>query len=260
MSRLWPESVHIALFPGQAHLQRRRRPGAAVEHSAALPATDDPAAALAALGDLLAARPLPFGKHAAVSLTVSDRYAACTALPWQAALTRPAEYRGYAQACFEQLGIKIDDDWVVHADYRSHGAPGFAHAFGRPWIEALRDLLAGHGLRLRRVLPISALAYHRHRPASAAGEIVLLRERHAFTTLLYQQRKLLQYDVEPATALPATACLRLLTRSAATCPEIALLRDWLPDPAAPALDLQPLLATLPGIEAERLHAGQWERS
>ncbi|QNM94831.1 hypothetical protein [Chitinimonas koreensis] len=259
MSRLWPETVRIALFPGHAHLQRRRWPGAATEHAAALPATDDPFEALAALGDLLQARPLPFGRNAAVALTVSDRYAACTALPWQAALTRPAEYRSYAQACFEQLGLTIDDGWVVHADYRSHGAPGFAHAFSRPWLEALRSQLAGHGLRLQRVLPVSALAYHRHRPASPAGEIVLLHERHAFTALVYRQRKLQQYDVEPATGQPAAACRRLLMRSAAACPGIVLLRGWTPDAAAPGLDPQPLQAALPDAGFERLHLRHWER-
>lgn len=224
MSRLWPDRFAGGLFPGHCWL------GSAGREALRLVPTAEqgtPSAMLQALDDLLAGQGEKLRPGARISLVVSDSLAALAVLPWHPELSTPAEVRAYALACFERQGIVIADRWVMHAEFRTHRGMGLAYALPREWIEGVVELLAARGLQLDRALPLSAMAYWRHRPAARTGtEMLLLREQQRLTALLYGRSGLLGMDVEAVTGAVDNAGQRLLRRITAYQTDVAVVWDW----------------------------------
>ena len=222
MSLLWPEKVVGGLFPGQCWLMC---PG--IAETRPLSGPDAPASMLAALAGMLDAQGAQLRKGSKVSLMITDSIGALVALPWHEQLTSPDEVDGYAIACFEKQGITIDDRWVMHAQFRSYGSMGLAYSLPRDWLNELVALLEARGLKLARVLPMSALAYWEvAKPGAQGTAVVLLREPHRISALVYDRAGLQGLDVESIAANAQVSGRRLLQRVTAYFPQVASVLDW----------------------------------
>ncbi len=222
MSLLWPDKVVGGLFPGQCWLKCH---GAAEVRAVA--GLDAPGAMMAELAGMLDAQAATIRKGSTVSLMVSDSLGALVALPWHEQLTSPDEVEGYAIACFEKQGITIGGRWVMHAEFRSHGSMGLAYALPKEWINELVAMLDARGLKLDRVLPVTALAYWKVAKVAGAGQaVVLLREPQRISALVYDGAGLQGLDVEPITGNADASGRRLLHKVAAYFPQVASVLDW----------------------------------
>lgn len=210
MSPLWPDALHAGLFPGHCWLKKpgsKREPMAAHAEAAR---TED---LLAGLGVCLVNAGASLKKGSKLSLAISDSIAAITPIPWQDNLEKDAELRGYARICFDKQGIKIDQQWVMHVEFRSYGAAGLAYAVPCAWLESLRSSLQARSLQLARVLPVSALAYSRGpKPGGAGMSLLILQEAQQIAALVWRNGMLLARDVEPVAQSAEQACFRLAAR------------------------------------------------
>lgn len=225
MSLLWPESVIAGLFPGQCWLRRGR---AGLRFASGLDAQPDPSILPTALDALLAEHATGIAKGVRLHLTVSDSAAAIVMLPWQEQLSSPEELRGYALANFERHGLEVGDGWSVRTVFRQYRAAGIAFAVATPWLLELRSVAESRGLRLASVLPVSLAAYHRHRhPAGVKRNLLLLREAHRISAMVYEKGDLRGIDVEPVIGSGAEASgRRLLRRLGAVHGEVDAMDDW----------------------------------
>lgn len=255
MSLLWPDKLSGGLFPGYCWIQRR----GGDKVISALPVTADTAAAmLATLDEMLEGQGTAMRKGTAVSLIVSDGLGAVTVLPWQDQLSTPDEVGAYAAACFERQGIEVGANWVMHAEFRAYGRVGLAYALPRAWLDALAQLLEARGLRLDRVLPVTAMAYWRHGALPKSGsELVLLREAQRITAMVYGSNGLQALDVEAVTAMQDTSLERLLRRVGAYYPGVRTVWDWSPLPMEDADLPSYTLLDSPDTVARQLRRLDW---
>lgn len=255
MSPLWPETYYAGLFPGHCWLQRGRKAPPQALQSAP---TFDPLALLRALEQMLDEQTKSARKGSRVVITVSDSMATTVPMPWQEALSRPAEIDSYAQICFEKAGMSIDADWVMRAEFRHFGGMGLAYALPRAWLEELLTLTQAKGLRLTAVLPLSAAAYCRQRFRNKKGStLLLLQEAHRSSAMVYGKEGLLGYDVEPLTRSLDETRLRLLRRVASGYADIARVACWSSDASEPEPSKAIIARCWPDAEAECLQHDAW---
>ena len=258
MSRLLPDRVSAGLFPGLCWLgpSGARQPFVHQEDVA-----PDPAAMLTRLGAMLKDRVAVLKKGALLTLMVSDSVGAIAAMPWQDQLATDREIEAYALACFDRLGLSIDERWIVHAGLRAFRGIGLAHALPGEWLKELEALLAAHDLRLERVLPVSAFAYWRQRHVSLAGTgVLVLREPHRNTALVVGRSGLLAIDVEATAGSVETSIRRLLCRVSAHHAAIAHVRCWSYDSDDSAQLAAAIAASLPDLEIRSLARAAWMKS
>lgn len=220
MSRLWPDSIVIGLFPGQCWLRRGRHVLAA--SASAL----EPTELLSALAAMLTSLEKPLRKGSRVHVLVSDALAAILPLPWQVALVTPQEMQGYARACFDQQGIHIDESWAVATAFRHYGATGLAFAISDVWLRELLDLLAGRQLRVSSILPACLAAYWRAPNTFIGRRALLLHEPQRLSALVYDGKRLLGHDVQPLLGAAELGVTRLLRRIAITHGSIKRIDQW----------------------------------
>ncbi|HYD78909.1 MAG TPA: hypothetical protein VEC06_03795 [Paucimonas sp.] len=255
MSRLWPETVAVGLFPGLCWLRRRR--GAAAQEFR-FEAAADPYALLPALEATLEEQAKTLRKGTRVAVTVSDSAAAIAMIPWQDALHRQEELQAYAKVFFERNGVAIGDDWVLHVEFRQYGAAGLAYAVPLKWLTRLVDMLKTKGLRLAGVLPATAASYCRPRPASKEGRtLIILREAFHDSALVYGKEGLLGYDVEPVVGAARESCARLLKRVGARHEGIKNVFHWSPEAPEAAPSASIIADCLPGAAAHLLARDAW---
>ena len=214
-------SAHGGLYPGRVWL----------DADTAAPLADGRSPdMLTAFSALLAAKTPPGRKGRRIVLTVSDQLAAIAALPWQAALTRPAEVDAYAQVCFERQGQRMDGDWVMVGAFRDHQRMGLAYALPTAWLAQLREIALAHGMVLDTVMPISAAAYfHQRRPRGGARKLVVLRETGRTSALMFDHAGLIAYDLETVAGSAEQSSARLLRRLQVLYGEIGQVDDWSPE-------------------------------
>ncbi len=255
MSRLWPETVYIGLFPGYCWLRRER---VAAEQSVESATSLESAAMLHTLEKMLDEQSNPVQKGSRLVLTVSDSLGAIATLPWQEELTRPTEIEGYAQVCFEKLGVTLGDNWVMHTEFRNYGGTGLAYALPREWLEALLELLNARGLRLTAVLPVSAAAYCKQRFGRGDGRtLLLLQELNRASVIIYGSMGLLGYDVEPVTSSLEQTRMRLLNRVASAYNDITRVTYWSVDQSESQPPVAPAPACFPEVELCHLKRDAW---
>lgn len=223
MSPLWPESIYVGLFPGHCWLQR----AGLAEHSFIIPEFFEPAALLLGLEKMLDEQSRPVRKGSRLALTISDSIASITTLPWQEELRRPAELDSYARICFDKLGIALGEDWVLHTEFRHYGGMGLAYAVPRAWLETLVEIIRARGLRLISALPLSAAAYSRQRfDGPGAPALLLLQERNRSSALIFNNKGLAGYDVEPYARSAQDTRMRLLNRVGSGHEKISQVACW----------------------------------
>lgn len=254
MSLLWPDRLIGGLFPGHCWVARNGK-----EYSRTpLLGGDAPAAMLAALDGLLDEHGSAVRKRSRVSLVVSDSLAALTPLPWHDQLRTDDEIDAYAKVCFQKRGEDIDDNWVMHAAFRRHGAAGLAYALPRSWVEALAARLAARGLLLDRVLPLTAQAYwNMARRGPAGQELLLLRESHRTGVLIYGPVGLEAIDAEAGAGDAQTSARRLLGRVAAYHPNIKIVQVWSESAAAANTESPQVAEILAGAGVMPVPRDEW---
>lgn len=162
-----------------------------------------------------------------VDVLVSDELAAFLTLPWQDALQNQNEIDSYAQIKFEKNGLVINEEWVMHTEFRDFKAMGNTYALSKSWLQALCRLLAEHQLTLRRVLPLSAAVIARQpKPKKNHFNMVLLEERNRLCAVLHADSGLVAYEVEPVIGDLVQSRARLLRRVHARFNAIPHIHSW----------------------------------
>jgi hypothetical protein len=250
--RLWRSRLRGGLFPGAAWVQARAR-------QLLLPVLpDEGGEQLGLLVDALALQcARTGGVGTRVELLVSDALARSAALPWQDQLLSPEQLRLYAQACFECAGVEVDDGWAIHCGFRHFGRPGLAVAVRKAWLDDATSRMAAHGLRLNKVIPVTAAAYWRQ-PAGIGrmAGLLLLAEPGRLTALHSEGGKFVALEVEPAGVDPAVALRRLLRRSGAGQPP-ATVQIW--QSRAGMVDAALVAQHFAGARIRTLAADTWSR-
>jgi len=255
VSPLWPETIYAGLFPGHCRLQRGRK---SALQTFPTPTTENAAVLLPTLEKMLDEQTRPVRKGSRLILTVSDDIAAVALMPWQEALRQAAEIDSYATICFEKLGMTIDNDWVMRAEFRQYGGMGLAYALPRAWLEALIAVVQARGLRLTAVLPLSAAAYYRARFKNRAGStLLLLEEANRIGAMIYSKAGLLGHDVEPYTRSLNDTRLRLLRRIGSGYTDIAGVACWSTDAAQLTPPSEMISACFPEVQAVQLKHDAW---
>jgi len=156
VSRLLPDRAHVALLPGRVSGVRVTpwpRRGLLARATLGVPAaTSGPrwAAAVESLVSLLAALG---ATGAAVAVTLSNRFARYTVLPWSEALARPADWQVFAERRMEALFGAKTDDHLIQVASAPRQAARLACALERPLVEAIRARLDEAGHRLASLRP-----------------------------------------------------------------------------------------------------------
>lgn len=257
MSLLWPDTLHVGLFPGTSWLKTGRKKAI---QPFVVAVDQDPDALLRSLEVMLDTMTVKPRKGSRVIVTVSDTVAAITALPWQPALSRPGEVHSYARICFDKLGITIDGTWAMHAEFRRYAVMGWAYALPNGWIGGLIALLRERGLQLRTVLPASAKALaYRAAHRQAGKQVILLQEALRNSALILGKEGLCGYDAEPVIGSPQESSVRLLTRISARHGAIGRLIHWPLDAAQEKPVQDGETHCLPGATCEAMAQDIWER-
>jgi hypothetical protein len=152
----------------------------------------------------------------------------------------------------------MDDSWVMRTEFRRYQAMGIAYALPTAWLTQLLDLLKERGLRLQRVIPISAAAYcAEQRPATQHQRLVLLQENHRTSAFIYDKSGLVGIDIEPVVTSSVVSGTRLLRRISARFHDITHVGLWSPELAeqTPAADF--IVACLDEVTVQRLDRGAW---
>ncbi|WP_269531868.1 hypothetical protein [Chitinimonas sp. BJYL2] len=258
MSRLWPEPLSVGLFESHGWLARGKQvialPAPSSSPSAAQSAVPDLTALAKVLDEQIANGGLRKGR---VSVLVGDATARIITLPWQPDLTKPAEWQTYAQARFDAAGIALDG-YLMHAEFTAPDRLGLAYALPATWLAQLNELITAKGLKLWEVLPVSAAAYYRHRTVRQSKQtVVLLEQADRLCALVVDRRGLVKREAEPVTGNAEQAHRRLLTRLAATSPEITHVQYWSHKPAEQTKLPEAIQATLGEVTASVLTHTVW---
>jgi hypothetical protein len=126
------------------------------------------------------------------------------------------------------------------------------------WLSQLLDVLRNRGLRLKRILPISASAYcNESIGANENRRLILLQETYRTSALIYNNFGLVSIDVEPVVSTPEISGMRLLKRINARISDIHHVSVWAPQltDEAPSTDF--LSACLPNIKVQRVVRDVW---
>lgn len=197
MLRLWPELARLSLYA-----EGFRCAGELTKH-----ASGDQS--LLAMAFAQVRERYPKARH--VNVTVSDAFALVLTMPWQPTLRRSLERNAYARALLRQLRGLPDERLVARGDYRHHGRSGLAYGFDRGWLELVAGQAAEHGLAVRHLMPLSALAYH-HGPRTAVLTLRLFVDSTVVTGMVCDKHGLVVTDAEPVGADLIHTCIRLSRR------------------------------------------------
>jgi hypothetical protein len=193
--RLWPEYMTLGVFPGACWLQRSHG-ATTTEADLHRPAAD--ADLLDAVDALLAQHAGKLSRGARVEVIVSDSLGLTTSLPWQDQLSSASQVRSYARMLLEAQGMLDNAAWAVEGGFRHFGANGMGVALREDWLARLTQIVAAHGLRLRGVLPVSAVAYWQFNKLAARGQsLMVLGESKRLTALVYRNKRLHAIDAQP---------------------------------------------------------------
>jgi hypothetical protein len=220
------------------------------------PPTADRDGMLHAFGTVLDSLTTKSRRALRVSLTISDTLAAIVSLPWQQALSRPAEIDAYARAQFDRLGQPLDEQWTMFSYFRHFRAAGLAYAIPTVLLQELRDAALARNVVLASVIPASAQAFASGRPSKTPGATVLvLRESDRVSALVYDANGLCAYAVEPRTRSTPEPLRRLLPRLCAAY-QIEAVEAW--SLCASSEDMEPIVKTsLPDVHYAQLSHEVW---
>lgn len=232
MSRLWPETLVIGVFPGACVVRRGK---ATVRRACSAGAGYE--GALSELGLLLDELRAGLSRFVRAEVYVSDGFGRIALLPWQSKLDSDVQVQAYGQACLESNGALADGDWAVHSGFRHYGAHGLAAALPTALVEQLREILHARRVRLESVMPLAAAAYWYHRTAeSKSTSVLLLAESSRLTAFYYAKGRLQFMDVEPIPKKSGAATQRLFNRLLLSDAEIKRVDHWSANPEPAALE------------------------
>lgn len=255
MSLLWPEYLTLGVFPGACWLQPAGGPMVGLaEIDRPGPHVD----VLDAVDALLERRAGGWGKRATVEVVVSDTIGLTVALPWQDNLSTPEQVRAYARVLLESQHAIDGKAWTIDAGFRHFKSMGVGVALPEEWLARLVERLALRGLRLRGVLPVSAVAYWQARRLSARGQsVLLLEEGTRATALVYRDKRLHAIDAQPLLGDAGEGGERLCRRLQALYGNVREVALW-------SLSDSELFAgavkrCLPDVAPLTLPVGHWRR-
>jgi hypothetical protein len=246
--RLWPKEVQVGLF-GDCSWLRVGSKGTVrnyVSNGA------DGGGMLKQLALMLDDANEDIRKGSSVVLTVSDALAEVICIQWQPHLHAPEERRRYAEICFEKRGREVDDAWLTLTEYRNFQANGIAYSLPAAWVVDAEKLIESRGLRLARVLPVSAAIYCLALSRTKGGRLGVMLEAKRISLLAYGRSGLESFEVEPVTAAPSDALRRLLRRVETAGLSIGSVAVWASSAEVPALLLDCLEEELPDVALLKL--------
>lgn len=250
MLRLWPERLFACVLPESGWLQGSGQR----EVSRYTVDASSPCSVIEGLDKLLEGGAWP--ARTGVEVVVSDSIGRVLHLPWQSKLTSHAQREAYARGCFDQAGLALDGDWLVHAAYRDYQGGGIAYGLPRTLVATVREYLAARRLRLRSIMPLSAHAYWWNKTGIRRSKSMLLLEEHRrLNAMLFEDRKCMGIHVQPVGGDKASALRRLSSSVEATFSEVQRVQIWsaLPD----ELGTDFVKQTFPRASIEHVEKKRW---
>lgn len=255
MSLLWPEYLTLGVFPGACWLQL---PGGPMVAGADIDRTSSHLDLLDAVDALLERRAGSWGKRASVEVVVSDTIGLTVALPWQENLSAPEHLRSYARVLLESQHAIDGKAWTVEAGFRHFRNTGVGVALPEEWLARLVERLALRGLRLRGVLPVSAVAYWQAKNVGARGQsLLLIEEATRATALVYRNQRLHAIDAQPLLGDAGEAGERLCRRLQAVYGDVRNVALW--SLSETELFAGAVKRCLPQVVPVTLPVGHWRR-
>lgn len=214
MSRLWPESLEIGLFPGHSWIFRSKLFGRVEVQQGEVAGFTSAQTALEILSTLLSQHAADLPKAAKVNLLVSDVLGATFPLAWQSDLHNQEERDRYAALLLKrEQPSTLEPHTVCTARYRHFGQRGLAVGMNADWLNALAERLNAHGLTLQRVMPITAHVYDCHPLGrDTAPKCLLLIEERSVVAMTYASGVWCGLDVELTCPSHQQALRRLNSR------------------------------------------------
>lgn len=195
-------------------------------------------------------------KPASVEVIVSDEFSRILHLPWQDTLTSDAQREMYARAYFDQAGLRLDSEWLVHAGYRHFNGGGIAYALPRLLVSSVKDHLSARGMRLRSIMPLSARAYWRNSPArQRTRSLLFLEERRRVSALIFEDSKCSGIFVQPGLSDQLSA-QRLIRTVDTIFPNVRRVQVW--NLLEERVDKTLIQAFLPKATVEHVSKTQWD--
>jgi hypothetical protein len=166
----------------------------------------------AALSDPLSAAADLFGRTPRGRIKIADKltvllgypYVRHTVLPWQAGLTQAADWRGYANAVFDEQDGSAYPGRQVVVDPAPSGQPRLAAATDAALIQGLQALAKMHKLRLVSCMSLLTAAAQRHWEV-LEDDCVLSLPQHGALECLFRKQGIWQgvcgIPVAPGAAL-----------------------------------------------------------
>jgi hypothetical protein len=228
VSLLSPKKIHVGLCCGKCWLQVGELQ---VERTTEIDITVDPAALqhffVQALSSMLAEVKSKIKPRSSVSITVSDRLAMISTLPWQETAMSQSELESFAIFWLAKFGMKVDESQLLFANYPRYQAVGLAYALPKVFVETLASMVDSVQLKLERVIPLSAeVFFSTYFKKVRSSTIVVCEETHSLSAWIFDQDEKIHYEIEPITATQDQAIKRLSSRISLRYTELENLDFW----------------------------------
>ncbi len=228
MSLLSPKKIHVGLCCGKCWLkvgELQVERATEIDVNVDLKALQD--FFVQALNSMLAEVKGKIKPRSSVSITVSDRLAMISTLPWQDIAMSRSELESFAVFWLAKFGMKVDESQLLFADYPRYQAVGMAYALPKAFIETLASTMDSAQLKLERVIPISAeVFFSNYFKKMRSSTIVVCEETHSLSAWIFDQDGKVHYEIEPVTATQDQAIKRLSSRISLRYTELENLDFW----------------------------------
>jgi len=162
-----PTHIEALVYPDEIWIKRlpafgsRRTPDARRVPVTAYVDSEPWRASVDVLGEVLGG----IGKGASMHVVVSDHFLRYALVPWSENLVADAERLAFAKLTMAETYGNLTEGWTVTVDQQPAGQASFACAMDRGLLQALQDMAARRGARLRSVRTMLGERITRHRAA-----------------------------------------------------------------------------------------------
>jgi hypothetical protein len=177
---------------------------------------------------------LPAGR-ASLKVVLSNLFVRYAVVPWQAGLRGATEDAAYVRHHFAQMFGGTAEAWDICVSAAPDRQPRLASAIDASLLEALRDLCALAGLRLRAVLPQLSSTFNRYRRSLSSHGWIVLAEPGCLCVGLFEEGRwrsvrTIRTDGGWQQQLPELLEREACLANAASASDQVFL--WAPEPAA----------------------------
>lgn len=214
MSLLSRKKIHVGLCcgkcwlkAGQLHLERTTEIDMSVDGAALQEFF------IQALSSMLDEAKIQLRQFGSIEVTVSDRIAMLTTLPWQETSMSSSEVESFAECCLARLGLKVDETHLLYADYPRYRSIGIVYALPKTFVESIATVIENAKLRLGQIMPVSAsVFFSRQFDKNRSSTLIVCEESHCVCAWVFDGKGQLHYETEPMVDAKNQALKRMISR------------------------------------------------